>query len=101
MPETAATPTIQFDAAAHRYAIEQKLVPVHVTGILESFGFINYSGVPRYTLERKQLIGDLVHRITSYIDQDGLSLDLALGMALDEEPDLCLTYEVASTDVSP
>ena len=100
MPD-ALQPEIQFDAALHQYSVDNNLVPVHVTGILEQYGLIDYSGVPRFTLERKQLIGDLVHRITAYHDSDCLSLDLALGMVLDEEEEQCLSFEVSRDDVSP
>lgn len=101
MSDNVLQPEIQFDAALHQYSVDNNLVPVHVTGILEQYGLIDYSGVPRFTLERKQLIGDLVHRITAYHDLDGLSIDLALGMVLDEEEEQCLTFEVSRDDVSP
>lgn len=98
---SAPRPEIQFDAALHRYAIDNQMVPVHVTGILEEYGLINYTSVPRYTLERKQAIGDMVHRVTAGIDQEGLSLDLALGMVMDEEEDLRLTFEIGQDDLLP
>jgi len=94
-------PEIQFDAALHQYAVDNELVPCHVTGILEAYGIIDFSQVPAFTLQRKQLLGDLVHQITAYIDQDGLTVDLAAGLVLDDEAEQCLAYDIDLDDVLP
>jgi len=72
-----------FDAAVHAYVVDNQLQP-HVTGILEHYGVIDYSGVPVRTLQRKSLIGTMVHRATHHMDEDGLKAELAIEQIRDE-----------------
>lgn len=78
----------QFDSELHRYVVDNCLQP-HVTGILEHYGVVDYKGVPWYTLARKTLLGDLVHRVTHFTDGLGTSFDYALQATVDEhEPQM-------------
>jgi hypothetical protein len=72
----------QFNEALHAYVVDNQLQP-HVTGILQQYGVIDYSGVPAHTLERKTIIGQLVHKATHYRDEDGLTIELALAQIID------------------
>lgn len=91
--------TITFDKEAHRYAVDNNLVPVHVTGMLESFGISNYDNVPRYTLDRKNLIGTMVHEAIAFIDREKMSPDLALELVLGNHQEGCEEYEVRAEHV--
>jgi len=72
----------QFDEALHAYVVDNRLQP-HVTGILQQYGIIDYTGVPQPTLERKTIIGQLVHKATHYRDEDGLTIELALAQIIE------------------
>lgn len=76
-------PAVTFDERLHEYRLNGELMP-HVTGMLEHLGVIDFSHVPRANLERKTLLGQVVHKATALAEVDGLGRNLALGLAYDE-----------------
>ena len=66
-----------FDEATHAYAMEGRAIP-SVTRTLDHAGLISYDAVRREILERKSLLGTMVHIATHYFDEgtlDWSSLD--------------------------
>lgn len=61
-----------FDPVEHVYSVEGKRVP-SVTQILAPL--VDYSKVPRETLERARQLGQAVHRMTELYDLDDLDMD--------------------------
>jgi hypothetical protein len=94
------TTSFQFDAKLHEYVVENQLQP-HVTGILECYGLIDYSMVPPQILGRKMIIGDIVHKITHYIDEDGASFGMALGVVTDERQQDMAENAILDVDLIP
>ena len=64
-------PTFTFDEASHVYRAEGAIVP-GVTRILEHAGMVNLSMVCEDILERKTLVGKIVHAATHYDDEGQL-----------------------------
>lgn len=90
----------EFDNEAHRYSERGEILP-HCTGMLETLGIIDYFGTPSITLERKALLGSLVHEATQYMDLDGLSTDLSIGMVYDSALEQCDHYGITKVDMHP
>ncbi|TAM15932.1 MAG: hypothetical protein EPN65_16595 [Pandoraea sp.] len=61
-----------FDPKSHTYRIDGKEIP-SVTSVLSPM--IDYSMVPRDTLERARRLGQAVHRMTELYDLDDLDMD--------------------------
>lgn len=60
---------LTFDEAAHEYRLDGRRLP-SVTQLLAPL--VDYSKVPRETLERAQALGTAVHRMTELYDNDDL-----------------------------
>jgi hypothetical protein len=76
------SPEFTFDEALHAYAVDNNVQP-HVTGILQRYGIIDYSGAPADRLERKTILGQIIHKATHYRDEDRISIELALAQVVD------------------
>ncbi|MDN7658479.1 hypothetical protein [Burkholderia cenocepacia] len=63
---------LHFDEAEHTYTVAGRRVP-SVTQILAPL--VDYSMVPRETLERGRQLGSAVHRMTELYDLDDLDMD--------------------------
>lgn len=63
---------LTFDEAAHEYRVGGQRVP-SVTQLLSPL--VDYSMVPRETLERAQALGTAVHKMTELYDNDDLDED--------------------------
>lgn len=61
-----------FDPVEHAYTVQGRRVP-SVTQTLAPL--VDYSMVPKDTLERARLLGQAVHRMTELYDQDDLDID--------------------------
>lgn len=61
-----------FDEARHEYAVDGRKLP-GVTSLLSPL--VDYSAVPKETLERARQLGQAVHRMTELYDNDDLDED--------------------------
>jgi len=61
-------PAFQFDEVTHTY-MESGVIRPSVTQCLKSEGFINFDGIPAQILERKRLLGTLVHQAAELWDR--------------------------------
>lgn len=64
--------TLHFDEARHEYRVDGRLTP-GVTRLLSPL--VDYSMIPRETLERAQQLGVAVHKMTELYDNDDLDED--------------------------
>jgi hypothetical protein len=64
-------PGCAFEESTHAYTMEGRSIP-SVTRVLDHAGLISYDMVRREILERKSVIGTLVHTATHYFDQGDL-----------------------------
>lgn len=60
-----------FDPKSHKYTIDGVIVP-SVTGLIQEFGLVDYSAVPRNRLEYKRVLGMAVDLACSYLDRHEL-----------------------------
>jgi len=64
-------PKFQFDFNSHRYTYDGNEEP-SVTQLLQEFGLIDFTGVPRDRIEHKRQIGTAVHLACRYLDDNNL-----------------------------
>ncbi len=67
---------LTFDAAAHRYSLDGKVLP-SVTQVLEDVGIIDYSGIPWDTRQMALTRGSNVHLATQLDDEGDLDEESA------------------------
>ena len=81
---TPPTPDFEFFSELHQYVVDNNLQP-HVTGVLEEHGLVDYSMVKPDVLERKSVLGQVMHEATRHYDA-GMRHDYALEQALGDHP---------------
>lgn len=64
-------PDILFDEELHQYTVNGAVRP-HVTQILATLGFIDFSGIPQDRLEAARQRGIAVHAAIQFIEEDDL-----------------------------
>ena len=64
-------PLFKFDSVEHRYEYNGVVIP-SVTQLLQEFGIIDYSQVPKARLEYKRVLGIAVHRACQLLDDCNL-----------------------------